>query len=341
MKRGKVWYLRVEVEGRERWYSTRQTNKDLAEIKAGQIRDKLARGQVGLPPKTAATLKDWAPKYLAWAKVHKRSWERDGRSLDKLKKSMGALRLTEINKPRVAAYQRDRTTEKAAGATVNREVACLRKLLSHAVEAGEIDRNPLIGVRMLAESAPRQPSLSAAEEKTLLDNCTPWVRPIVRAAILTGCRVSELTNLRWRHVDADAREIVVEDSKSGDSRRVPVAQALLDELKPRRGTPDAWVFPGERGNPASRTVVTQAFKRAARAIGRGDLRLHDLRHVRGTRLLAVGANLPEVAAVLGHKTLAMARRYAHVTRTRLHDLVDAVSDAPAAKAKGEAGKGEA
>ena len=67
--------------------------------------------------------------------------------------------------------------------------------------------------------------------------------------------------------------------------------------------------------------VNHAMQRAVKKIGSEDLRFHDLRHIAGTRLLASGASLPEVASFLGHKTLSIARRYAHVTQNRLRDLV--------------------
>jgi integrase len=325
------------VDGREVRKSAGRS-KQAAQQLLAQLRADAERGKVGLARKSTATLKAWTPKYLDWAGRHKRSADRDARSLKMLVARLGNLRLSDIGRVHVEAYQRDRAGEGVTGATCNREVACLRKLLSHAVEAGQLESNPLVGVKglMMPEAAPRQPVLSLGQEKALLAAAPAWARPILRAAVMTGCRAGELLALRWRHVDFDGREVVVEDSKSGDSRRVPLHPEAMNMLRPFRGLPEAPVFMMPDGSPVLITSLSRAFKNAAREIGRGDLRLHDLRHVCGTRLLAQSANLPEVAALLGHKTLAMARRYAHVTRTRLHDLVASV---PATADK--AGKGEA
>ncbi len=134
---------------------------------------------------------------------------------------------------------------------------------------------------------------------------------------------------------------MVEDSKSGESRRVPLHPSLVDELRTRRALveaailarvngdelaarrefPDAFVVAMPSGLPPEASSISHAFKRAARKIGRPDLRWHDTRHLAGSALLGTGASLPEVAAMLGHKTLVMSKRYAHVNPSRLRDLV--------------------
>ncbi|MFH1529192.1 MAG: tyrosine-type recombinase/integrase [Pseudomonadota bacterium] len=72
------------------------------------------------------------------------------------------------------------------------------------------------------------------------------------------------------------------------------------------------------------TLTVVEMQRATKKIGRVGFRFHDLRHIAGSRLLAEGASLPEVASILGHKTLSIARRYAHVTQTRLRDPISKV-----------------
>jgi len=326
-RRGDVWYVRLQVDGREIRRAAGR-DKQVAQVLLARLRADAERRRVGLPKRTIATLRDWMPRYLDWAKQRKRSWTRDALSLRSLVSELGDLRLCDITTARVEAYMRDRLATptvrggRRAPASVNREVACLRKVLSHAVEHGEIEVNPLRGIKMLREAPARVPTLDLAEERALLGASPEWMRPIIRLAVSTGCRLGEVLALRWRHVDFDAGTVQIEDSKSGESRIVPLHPAILDELTARRGTPDGWLCVSpETGRPPHATAVSHAFKRAARKIGRPDLRLHDLRHVAGTRLLAAGASLPEVASVLGHKTLAMSRRYAHTTWTRLRDLV--------------------
>lgn len=353
-KRGAIWYVRFRHDGREVRKSAGRSKK-AAQILLATLMKDAERADVGLPKRSKETLESYRDNYMGWAEQHKRSWRRDERSLDKaLLPALGHFKLRELTRARVEAYMRTRrntvskkTGDKISAATVNREVACLRRLLNYAVEQGELDANPIAGIKLFAESPGRIPTLSATDEQALLDACQPWMRLTVRLAILTGARQGALLALRWRHIDFDNRAIIIVDSKTGESRRVPMHAEVVNLLKPVRGLPDGFVIdmPACRvfkkgtgmvtvaGSPEPHTV-TQAFTRAcARAIERAKkskrpppaldgMRFHDLRHVCGTRLLATGATLPEVQTMLGHKTLHMARRYAHTSWDRLSNLVD-------------------
>lgn len=322
-KRGDIWWIRYTVHGERRSESARTRSKDVARALLEQRRLDIERGMLGLPKVARRTLAEFEPRYLEWARVHKRSVGRDEWCLRQLRPVFGHLRLADIDRNQIEAWQQRRLAEGVTGATINRSVALLRKVLAYAVEVGDLSANPLKGIRMLPESPARQPSLDAGTEAALLEAAAPWCRPAIRLALATGCRQGELVALRWRHVDFDSSAVVVESSKSGDSRRVPLRRDVLQELRDRKGAPDDPVLPNEANNvPIAATNLSHAFKAAARRIGRPDLRFHDLRHVAGTRLLSSGANLQEIAAILGHKTLSMARRYSHPTWTRLQGLVE-------------------
>jgi integrase len=259
--------------------------------------------------------------FMEWSKAHKRSSNRDAWCLPQLLKVFGHLRLTEITRGRVEAFMRDRKEEAAAG-TINRQVALLRKVLAQAMDVGMLDTNPLRGIKLFPEAPARQPTLETEDEHKLLAACPPWLAWLVRLALYTGCRQGELLALRWRHVDFNGAALKIEDSKSGESRRVFLSQSLLTELRRRRGLPDGALVTLPSGHVPGANLAGKAFKRAACSIGRKDLRFHDLRHVAGSRMLDAGASLPDVATVLGHKTLVIARRYAHSSPNRLRDIMD-------------------
>jgi integrase len=218
---------------------------------------------------------------------------------------------------------------------------------------------------MLPEAPARQPALTADEESRLMEACTPsWLRLLVRVAIGTGMRQGEVLALKWGDLDTDAGEAIVRDSKSGRSRRVPVHPAVLAELaelrkareraadeahgtgvrdlQHRREIPEASIVLTDEGESPTSNATVQAFARARRRIGRDDLHFHDLRHVYASRLLGAGASLPEVADTLGHRTLHMAKRYAHTNPARLRSLVAVIelADNGAAKPAGDNAKGE-
>jgi len=322
MRRGDSWYVRIVRDGRQVWRSAGKS-KEAAQELLVKLRAELDREAAGLPAKVKAspTLSDFAPEYLAWAKLHKRSAARDVRELPRLEAHFGNLRLTEINKLRVGAFMRSRS-EVVGPARINRQVALLRKILSLAVEYGKLDANPLSRIKMLREPPARQPQVSLEDEKAIVAACPPWLAWIVRLAIYTGCRQGELLSLRWRNVDFGNASLVIEDSKSGESRRVYLSQGLLAELRERKGEPDAPVCTHAVGSVPTQGMVSNGFLTVVRGLGRNDLRFHDTRHVAASRLLDAGASLPDVATVLGHKTLIIARRYAHTSPDRLRGLMD-------------------
>ncbi len=317
-RKGQYW-VRIWVDGKDTWKAAGKDLKQAKEVLREAETD-ADRGRLGLPKRPKAiTLLVFHKEYLTWAEAHKESWKRDRLSLKHLLPTFGTLNLSQVNKSRVEAYMRDRKT-KVAGPTVNREIACLRKVLSYAVEQGHLEVNPLRGVTMFPESPARQPVLTPEDERRLLKASPEWLRWVIRLAISTGCRRGELLALRWRHVDIQNAAIVIEDSKSGDSRRVPIHQDLVKDLKAKRGTSEGFVIVQEDGTQPHKDWIAHKFANVVKQL-KMNLRYHDLRHVAGSRLLSTGANLPEVANFLGHKTLTMARRYAHTNWNRLQALV--------------------
>ena len=138
------------------------------------------------------------------------------------------------------------------------------------------------------------------------------IGPLITWAIETAMRRGEIAAMRWEHLDRRARVLLIPETKNGTPRRVPlstVALAVLDGL-PRRLDGRVW---GMR--PDS---ITQAFERGCAAAGIEGLTFHDLRHEATSRLFEKGLNPMQVAAITGHKTLQMLKRYTHL---RAEDLV--------------------
>ncbi len=118
--------------------------------------------------------------------------------------------------------------------------------------------------------------------------------------------------MRWEHLDRKAKVLLIPETKNGTPRRVPLSTAALGVLDglPRRLDGRVW---GMR--PDS---ISQAFERVCGAAGIEGLTFHDLRHEATSRLFEKGLNLMQVAAITGHKTLQMLKRYTHL---RAEDLV--------------------
>ena len=155
--------------------------------------------------------------------------------------------------------------------------------------------------------------LDDAERAALLGACeknnNPDLLAVVLFAISTGARAVEIYGLCWPSVSLKDGRVVFERTKNSERRAVPIAGRCLELLtvrsKIRRLDTDL-VF------PVSRRAIEHAFRDAVRTAKIEDFRFHDLRHSAASYLAQSGATTAEIAAVLGHKTLAMVKRYSHL-----------------------------
>jgi len=160
--------------------------------------------------------------------------------------------------------------------------------------------------------------LSEDERGALLEACiksaSPDLHMIVVLALSTGARRGEIEALRWKQIDLARGTAVLHDTKNGESRVLhlagPALQQLTARAKVRRIDTDL-VFPRSDGKEP--IIVEAHWRKAREAAGLEDFRFHDLRHSAASYLAMNGATLAEIAAVLGHKTLAMVKRYAHLS----------------------------
>ncbi len=207
-----------------------------------------------------------------------------------------------------------------SGATTNRYVACLSHALSFGVkERRLIDRNPVSDISRKKEPTGRTRFLSDEERTVLLDACAksewPALHALVLLAITTGARKGELTGLRWADVDLKAGRALLRETKNGEQRTLPLAGKALDalrELKLKNSARSEYVFPQPSGLPGPYVYFDAHWYAALEAAGITDFHFHDLRHTTASMLAAQGASLLEIADVLGHKTLAMVKRYSHL-----------------------------
>jgi integrase len=247
-----------------------------------------------------------------------------GRQLLWWREKLGHLRLAEVT-PSLIGEWRERLRRgghslsgaPAGPATQTRYLAALSHAFSQAVrEWGWLESSPLQRVRRPAEPRGRVRYLSAEERTALLAACQaspePRLLPLVVLALSTGARQGELMGLKWRDVDVAAGVAIAQDAKNGERRRLTLAGRALEvvrDLAERRGAA-AHLFTGHRGG---RSFPQAAWKCACRAAGLSDFRFHDLRHSAASYLAMNGATLAEIAEVLGHLTLQMVKRYAHLS----------------------------
>jgi integrase len=253
--------------------------------------------------------------------------------------TLGHLKLADVTPVLLAEYRNRLLRSKAAignkvrsPGTVNRYLASLSHAFTIAVKDwGWLDDNPCRKVRRATEPRGRVRFLSEAERDALLAACktssNPYLYPLVVLAVSTGARRGELLGLRWRQVDLAQSVIRLDQTKNDDRRALPLsglAMAAIRLLHAARRIDTDLVFPSLSGRRP--LAIRKSWDGALARAGIHDFRFHDLRHTAASYLAMSGATLAEIAEVLGHKTLAMVKRYSHLSTAHVASVVSRMND---------------
>lgn len=215
----------------------------------------------------------------------------------------------------IEAYISKRTGD-VEGATVNHEVKFLRRVFNIAVQNEWCRKNPTKGISLLRENNARIRYLGDEEEVALEKEIPAVDWPLVEFAINTGLRRGEQFGLKWTTVDMDRRQLTIPRSKNGERRHVSLNDTAMRILRnaPSRLVSE-FVFVGADGKGArdSHNFYRRVFMPALADAAIDDFRWHDLRHTFASRLVMAGVDLRTVQALMGHKTLEMTLRYAHLS----------------------------
>jgi integrase len=210
-----------------------------------------------------------------------------------------------------------RVMGKRSGAAVNRYLATLSAAMAYAVKPlGWLESNPVEKVTKSKEPPGRVRFLSDDERTRLLDACRPHADLYLALllSLTTGGRQSEIMGLRWQQVDFARKTLTLMETKNGDRRTLPLvgeAFTLLQERSRVRSLKDDRVFVPVKEDGKQRNL-REAWERALATAEIENFHWHDLRHTAASYLVMNGVSLVEVAKILGHRTLSMVARYAHL-----------------------------
>ena len=217
---------------------------------------------------------------------------------------------------------------KISNARVNRYMAALSTAITTAVKEWEwIEDNPLRKVSKLKEPRGRVRYLSDDERELFLTACRKSHNPdlylTVILAMSTGGRQSEIWGLSWKCVDLKNGFITFEETKNDEPRSVPLTGHAFELMMERSKVPRIdtdLVFPS-RVDRHKHFDFRRPFQMALKAAQIEDFRWHDLRHCAASYLVMAGVDMRTVAEILGHKTIQMTQRYAHLSPEHLKDAV--------------------
>jgi integrase len=267
------------------------------------------------------------------------------RCLDWWDKKLGRIAVQKLT-PADIAEARDalkkrinkRTGKPITAKTVNRYIAALSTLLKWGQQEKMLRRdNPVRAIGRLREKKADPQYIASREDLDALRkagaaDADPMALPLILTTLATGMRLGELCRLTWPDVKLKEGLLHIPITKNGQPRTVRLAGAALDALKAwgkvRRLTSDL-VFPplDPEAETDGRDRINRIWRRLRKTTPGTDVKFHALRHTAGTWLSQEGFHPTDVARVLGHKSLAMALVYQHLTESRRDEIANRLADA--------------
>ncbi len=337
-----TWKAVIRKTGWPTSSKTFRTKRD-AEDWARRTEDEMVRGvYIQRAPGERMTLESALTRYLREVTPTKRESTRASeiKKAQPLLKHLGKYSLAALSADIVAQYRDIRLAGDPdengkpvprSNNTVRLELALLSHLFTIAIKEWGLGLpfNPVSQIRRPAPGAGRNRRLTLAENKRLLAAVDAYSNPmfswIVRIALETGMRLSEIGGLRLSQVDLQKRVVRLDITKNSSPRTVPLTKAATAAFQaamdnPTRPPETDLVFFGEPGRDGVRRpyLFDKAWTDAKKEAGLTDFRFHDLRHEAVSRLVEAGLSDQEVAAISGHKSMQMLKRYTHL---RAEDLV--------------------
>ena len=324
-----IWRTYIRHDGKRIQKSLKTSNKKLAKAIEAKVKTEIVEGTyfeklIG----RKKTFKGLMDKFL---KVHapkvSDSMQKSYRtSLRHLNSFFGKSNLLSVLPRNISKYKMLRKEEGAAPATINRELAMLSKAFSLAVKEWEwLKDNPVSKVPREKEDNERDRWLTVEEEVSLLECSPDWLRDIILFNLQTGLRQDELLSLTWDRVSGVREEILIDDTKNGKSRTIPLNKTALGILKSKAkvvSIKNQIVFHSKAGTKINKHNLRRAFVNAMGRAGIEDFTFHGLRHTFATRLAQSKIDLYRISKLLGHKDISTTQRYAHHCSDSLRDGVE-------------------
>jgi integrase len=334
-KRGNTWWYKFTWNGEPIRKSTKQTNKRVAEQMEAAFRTSLAKGEVGIVAKPRSpTLAEFAPRFTA--AIETTCAEKPATVsfyAEKLRRiledrQLSATRLDAIDEAVIDGYKQRRTRQLSrfkrplSPASVNRELATLRRLLRLAHEWKGLDRVPRI--RLLREEHNREFVLSHRLEPAYLNAAPETLRDVAILILESGVRPGEAANLKWPDVylepaiHAELGYIAIRGGKSRNAKRnLSLTARAAEMLKARKATAKSeWVFAREKSPdlPILGTSLDHQHEDVRDTLKLSkEFVVHSLRHTMLTRLGEAGADAFTIMKIAGHSSVTTSQRYVHPT----------------------------
>jgi integrase len=324
-------------KGRRCRGTTKLTNRIAAGRYENNLREKLAKSRAGiLDPEPPPLFKEFADQFIERTKNEMRpnTSRCYSVSLKSLKPRFGSMRLDEITADGIERYKQSRLEQKLSPSTVNRDLACLRRILLFAIKKDVIVTTPFVAhkVEFLRENR-RERILSFEEERKYLAAASTALRDVATLMLDMGLRPGEVCTIRRDDVylvTTSAFVHVASGKTSNAVRDVPLSQRAKEVLKRRIADAEGtYLFPLRVGNGQDWTAPMNELQSAhARALRESKIaqsfRVYDLRHTYATRAIESGTDPLTLMKLMGHADLKTTLRYVHLSKRHLSEAQDKI-----------------
>jgi len=307
-------------------------NRRAAEQYEQDLKAEMLAGPKPAPPAEVPLFRDFAKSFMAtYAPANNKPSEvstKQGVLDNHLLPEFGHLRLDAIRMEQIEAFKKTKLDEKLAKKTVNNYLTILRRILVVAAEWGKLASVP--HVKWLKAPEPEFDFLDFDEARRLLAAVDSQWQVMITIALRCGLRQGELLGLRWEDIDLVSGRLMVRQSivrgvvgtpKSGKKREVPLSDEALAALKSHRHLRGELVFCAADGKPLTKGDCKWPLWNACKRAGLRRVGWHVLRHTFASHLAMRGVPLKAIQELLGHATIEMTMRYAHLSPDVRRDAV--------------------
>lgn len=304
-----IWYLKWYVNGRPRYKSLKTKDRAIANVKKRDFENQLERGASNLP-NTNASAYAVLEEYIGEAEKRNaaKTVKDDKARLKAFLETTNPGTIGKITEGMVLKYLGQLS---CSVTTVNHTLKNLKTWLNFAVKRGYLTESPLRHVQRYRQEKKLPRFLSEAEIKAVFEaakTCRLW--PLIPAAVYTGMRLGELKALRWGDIDFKTNTIIVQRSKGGKCRSIPLHPKLAEILIPGPVTKRVFDMTDFRNRLDDLREATKL-----------SFRFHDLRHTFASHLIMSGADILVVSRMLGHSSLAVTNIYSHINASHMQDSI--------------------
>ena len=321
-KNSNTWQMCFCVNGKKVRKSTKTTSKKLANKIYEKAKAEALEGKLVINEKSKMPFDQLVHEFLEkHSKVEKESYAND---ISVGKRVTAYFKQTPIGKIKpydIKSWRHWRMQQKSqrrgtpvSKSTLNVELSFLKMMFSLAVEWEWLAENPARPIKKLKGETQRMRFLNWEDINRLIDCAAPFLKPVIITAVSTGMRRGEIINLKWKDVDFVHRFIRVEKTKNKEPRDIPIDGLLMESLESLKESQEkgGYVFLRKNGARVTDSSVQRKFRAAVERAGIEDFRFHDLRHTAASLFASGGCDIMSLKNLLGHKTIEMTQRYAHL-----------------------------